>query len=46
MKNERKKVMNKTKAKRIRKKMKESIGVGQGRNGEEQKTGAKRDREN
>ena len=33
-------------AKRIRKKMKESIGVGQERNGEEQKTGAKRDREN
>ena len=39
-----KKVMSKTRGKR--KKMKESIEVGQGRNGEEQKTGAKRDREN
>ena len=39
-----KKVMSKTRGKR--KKMKESIGVGHGRNGEEQKTGAKRDREN
>ena len=44
MKNERKKEMNKTRGKR--KKKKESIEVGQGRNGEEQKTGAKRDREN
>ena len=33
-------------SKKNSKEKKESIGVGQGRSGEEQKTGAKRDREN